>query len=73
MSWKILFVTIPYQKLLEQARPRLLPPVKMINIRGADFHLPEYSHENLSAKLKQTLEHIRTGRAEDIYGWNFII
>src|SRR6185295_2169354 len=51
----------------------VVAPVKTINIRGTDFHLPEYSHENLSAKLKQKLEYIRTGREEDIYGWNCII
>ena len=51
----------------------VVAPVKTINIRGTDFHLPEYSHENLSAKLKQRLEYIRTGRAEDIHGWNCII
>jgi len=51
----------------------VVAPVKTIHIRGTDFHLPEYSHENLSAKLKQNLEYIRTGRADDIYGWNCII
>jgi len=51
----------------------VVAPVKTISIHGTDFHLPEYSHENLSAKLKLNLEQIRTGRAEDIYGWNSII
>jgi len=51
----------------------VVAPVKTINIHGTDFQLPEYSHENLSAKLKQKLEQIRTGRAEDIFGWNCII
>ena len=51
----------------------VVAPVKTINIGGIDLHLPEYSHENLSGQLKQRLEHIRTGRAEDIYAWNCII
>jgi len=51
----------------------VVAPVKTINIGGIDLHLPEYSHENLSAKLKQKLEDIRTGKAEDIHGWNCII
>jgi len=51
----------------------VVAPVKAINIRGTDFQLPEYSHENLSAKLKQKLEQIRTGRTEDVYSWNCII
>jgi len=51
----------------------VVAPVKAINIRGTDFQLPEYSHENLSAKLKQKLEQIRTGRMEDVDSWNCII
>jgi len=51
----------------------VVAPVKTINIRGVDLHLPEYSHENLSGKLKQKLEHIRTGRGQDIHDWNCII
>jgi len=50
----------------------VVAPVKTINIGGIDLHLPEYSHENLSGQMKQRLEHIRTGRAEDIYAWNCI-
>ena len=48
----------------------VVAPVTTINIHGTDLHLPGYSHENLSGKLKQKLEQIRTGRAEDVYGWN---
>ena len=51
----------------------VVAPVKTINIHGTDFQLPGYSHENLSAKLKQKLEQIRTGRTEDIFNWNCII
>jgi len=51
----------------------VVAPVTTINIRGVDLHLPEYSHENLSGKLKQKLEHIRTGRGQDIHDWNSII
>jgi len=51
----------------------VVAPVKTISIHDTDYHLPEYSHENLSAKLKQKLEEIRTGRAEDIHAWNCII
>ncbi len=51
----------------------VVAPVKTININGVDFHLPEYSHENLSGKLKQKLERIRTGKEEDVYNWNCIV
>ncbi len=51
----------------------VVAPVEIININGTDFHLPVYSHENISGKLKQKLERIRTGREEDIHNWNCII
>jgi len=51
----------------------VVAPVKTININKTDFHLPEYSHENLSGKLKQKLESIRAGKEEDPHNWNFIV
>jgi len=51
----------------------VVAPVKTININNTDFHLPEYSHENLSGKLKQKLESIRAGKEEDSHNWNCIV
>jgi branched-chain amino acid aminotransferase len=51
----------------------VVAPVKTVNINDRDFHLPEYNHENLSARLKQKLERIRTGREEDLHNWNCIV
>jgi branched-chain amino acid aminotransferase len=51
----------------------VVAPVKTINIHDTDFHLPEYSHDTISAKLKQKLENIRRGREEDVHNWNCII
>jgi branched-chain amino acid aminotransferase len=51
----------------------VVAPVQTININGADFHLPGYSHEKLSDKLKEKLERIRAGREEDIHNWNCIV
>lgn len=51
----------------------VVAPIKTIGIDGTDYHLPKYSHENISYKLKQQLEGIRTGQAEDIFGWNYIL
>jgi branched-chain amino acid aminotransferase len=51
----------------------VVAPVTTININDKDFHLPEYSHENLSGTLKQKLERIRTGREEDVHNWNYIV
>lgn len=51
----------------------VVAPINTINILGTDFHLPEYSHENLSHKLKQNLERIRTGQEEDLYNWCYAV
>jgi len=48
----------------------VVAPVQTINIAEIDYHLPVYSHENLSARLKEKLEFIRTGREEDPHNWN---
>jgi branched-chain amino acid aminotransferase len=51
----------------------VVAPVKSININDTEFHLPEYSHENLSHKLKQKLERIRAGKDEDLYNWCHVV
>ena len=51
----------------------VIAPIKIINIDNTDFHLPEYSHETLSHKLKQKLERIRTGQEEDLYNWCHVV
>jgi branched-chain amino acid aminotransferase len=49
----------------------VIAPVETINIKDTDYQLPEYSHENLSSRLKEKLERIRTGREEDRHNWNY--
>jgi branched-chain amino acid aminotransferase len=51
----------------------VVAPIRTININDVDFHLPEYSHEKLSHKLKQKLERIRTGQEEDLYNWCHVV
>ncbi|TMI85086.1 MAG: branched-chain amino acid aminotransferase [Bacteroidetes bacterium] len=51
----------------------VVAPIRTININNTDFHLPEHSHENLSHKLKQRLERIRTGQEEDLYNWCHVV
>jgi branched-chain amino acid aminotransferase len=51
----------------------VVAPIKTINIKGVDFHLSVYSHENISYKLKQQLELVRTGQAPDLFNWNYIV
>lgn len=51
----------------------VVAPIQTININNIDFHLPEYSKENLLSRLKLKLERIRTGLETDIHEWNYII
>ena len=51
----------------------VVAPIHTISIEGIDFHLPEYSHENLLFKLKNKLELLRLGKEEDKYGWNSVL
>ena len=51
----------------------VVAPINVINIRGIDHRLANYTSHNLLYKLKQKLENIRTGREADNYGWNFMV
>ncbi|MEO6491025.1 MAG: branched-chain amino acid aminotransferase [Ferruginibacter sp.] len=51
----------------------VVAPIKTINIKGKDFHLPRYNDENMMFKLKAKLDAIRNGTTEDEYRWNFIL
>lgn len=51
----------------------VVAPIQTINIKGIDFHLPQYSHENLLNKVKHRLERMRSGLDHDIFGWNYVV
>jgi branched-chain amino acid aminotransferase len=51
----------------------VVAPIQTIYINGIDFHLPQYSHENILSGIKQKLERLRAGLEEDVYGWNCIV
>ena len=51
----------------------VVAPIETIQIDGVNYHLPEYSPENLMFKIKTTLEEIRLGKIADPYGWNFVL
>jgi branched-chain amino acid aminotransferase len=51
----------------------VVAPIQTIHINGIDFYLPEYSHENLLFRIKHKLERIRSGKDEDVYGWNYVL
>jgi branched-chain amino acid aminotransferase len=51
----------------------VVAPIQSIHISGVDYYLPAYSHDNLQYKMKSKLDRIRTGKEEDVYGWNYIL
>lgn len=51
----------------------VVAPIQTIGMDGIDHLLPAYNHESLLNKLKVRLDRIRTGLAEDNFGWNSII
>ncbi|MGZ8540630.1 MAG: branched-chain amino acid aminotransferase [Chitinophagaceae bacterium] len=51
----------------------VVAPIQTISINGIDHHLPGYSTDSISSRLKQKLENIRTGIEEDLHGWNYIL
>lgn len=51
----------------------VVAPIQTISINDVDFHLPRYTADSVSSRLKHKLEKIRTGLEEDIHGWNYIV
>ena len=50
----------------------VISPIAKIGINGTNFNLPEYRPGSVHRRLKQELTAMRTGKAPDPYGWNFI-
>jgi branched-chain amino acid aminotransferase len=48
-------------------------PFGLIGINGVDHELPPYDSSNIQNKLKHQLDLMRTGNADDVYGWNYIV
>lgn len=48
-------------------------PISAIGVDDNLYYLPAYSDVSVVTKLKRELEAIRTGRKEDVYGWNNIV
>jgi len=48
-------------------------PIGTIGIHGINYQLPSYSNENIFQQLKLKLENLRSGRTDDLYGWNHIV
>lgn len=51
----------------------VVAPVASISIDGTDYKLPDYNDNSLMFRLKTRLNAIRSGKDEDIFGWNTII
>jgi branched-chain amino acid aminotransferase len=51
----------------------VVAPIQTICINGIDYHLPQYTGNSLHNKIKQKLNDIRSGREEDMFGWNCIL
>jgi len=51
----------------------VVAPISVIGVDGELYHLPTYSSGSVMFKLKKELEAIRTGRKEDVYGWNSVV
>jgi len=51
----------------------VVSPIDTIQINGVDRSLPPVSASSISQRLKHRLERIRTGREEDVFGWNYVI
>jgi branched-chain amino acid aminotransferase len=51
----------------------VVAPIERIQINGIDYKLPAYTNANLMYKIKTKLEGIRSGKEEDVYGWNYIV
>lgn len=48
-------------------------PISSIHIQGTDYNMGAYDENSFCIKAKKRLTDIRTGVAEDIFGWNTII
>jgi branched-chain amino acid aminotransferase len=51
----------------------VISPIGVIGIDGEDHMLPSPDGSSIGAFLKEALEDIRYGRAEDVESWNFIV
>ncbi len=51
----------------------VVAPLSVMGVDGELYHLPTYSNGSVMFKLKKALEAIRTGKAEDVWGWNYVI
>jgi branched-chain amino acid aminotransferase len=51
----------------------VVAPISVIGVDDELYQLPPYSGSSVMMQLKKALENIRTGRAEDRWGWNDVL
>lgn len=51
----------------------VVAPISTIGIDNALYELPAYNENSVMFRLKHRLEDIRSGKAEDLYGWNDVL
>lgn len=51
----------------------VVAPIKYIHINGTEYTLPDATDDALMFRLKKALNDLRTGLAEDSFGWNTIL
>ena len=51
----------------------VVAPIKLINIEGVDYNLPVVNDDMFMMKVKKKMMDIKTGAAEDLFGWNTIV
>lgn len=51
----------------------VVAPIKLINIEGVDYNLPTVNDDMFMMKVKKKMMDIKTGAAEDLFGWNTIV
>ena len=51
----------------------VVAPISVIGVDEEVYHLPTYSNASIMFKLKKELEAVRSGRKEDVHGWNNVV
>jgi branched-chain amino acid aminotransferase len=51
----------------------VVAPIKTIGVDGVLYDLPPYNDNSVMYQLKRELEALRSGRKEDVFGWNNLV
>jgi len=51
----------------------VVAPIAVISIHGKDYQIPAAGEDSFQLRVKKELLAIRTGEADDVHGWNYLI